>query len=62
MKRAQVASQIFVYIIAIVVVGLIVVYGYSAIKGFTQKEKAALIASLVKIANNAEVAFNEKYT
>ena len=30
--------------------------------GFTKKEKAAFIASLVKIANNAEVAFNEKYT
>ena len=37
MKKAQVAGQIFIYITAIVVVGLIIVYGYSAIKGFTQK-------------------------
>ncbi|MFC1723969.1 hypothetical protein ACFL0V_07575 [Nanoarchaeota archaeon] len=37
MKKAQVAGQIFIYIIAIVVVGLIIVYGYSAIKGFSQK-------------------------
>jgi DNA-binding MarR family transcriptional regulator len=29
------------------------------LKGFTKKEKAALIASLVKIANNAEAAFNQ---
>jgi len=29
------------------------------LKGFTKKEKAALIASLTKIADNAEVAFNE---
>ena len=29
------------------------------LKGFTKKEKAALIASLIKIANNAEAAFNQ---
>jgi DNA-binding MarR family transcriptional regulator len=29
------------------------------LKGFTKKEKAALIASLVKIANNAEAAFSQ---
>ncbi len=37
MRKAQVAGQIFIYIIAIVVVGLIVVYGYSAIKDFRKK-------------------------
>ena len=30
------------------------------LKGFTKKEKAALITSLIKIANNAEAAFNQK--
>jgi hypothetical protein len=29
-------------------------------KGFTKKEKATLMASLIKIANNAEAAFNQK--
>ena len=29
------------------------------LKGFTKKEKTALIASLTKIADNAEAAFNE---
>ncbi|MBI5880558.1 hypothetical protein HZB90_00335 [archaeon] len=37
MRKAQVAGQVFIYILAIVVVGLIIAYGYSAIKGFTQK-------------------------
>jgi len=37
MKKAQSAEQIFIYIVAIVVVGLIILYGYSAIKGFTQR-------------------------
>ena len=32
------------------------------LKGFTKKEKAAIIASLIRIADNAEAAFNEKYT
>ncbi len=31
------------------------------LKGFTKKEKAALIASLIKIANNAEAAFNLRW-
>jgi len=39
MKKGQVAGQIFVYIIAVVVVGFIIVYGYSAIKSFSQKEQ-----------------------
>ena len=37
MKKAQIAGQIFIYIIAIVVVGLIIAYGYSAIKGFSER-------------------------
>ena len=32
------------------------------LKGFTKKEKAALISSLIKIAENAEAAFNQKFT
>ena len=30
------------------------------LKGFTKKEKTTLMASLIKIANNAEAAFNQK--
>lgn len=37
MKKAQTPGQIFIYIIAIVVVGMIIAYGYSAIKSFGQK-------------------------
>lgn len=36
-KKAQIAGQIFIYAIAVVVVGLIIVYGYSAIKGFRDR-------------------------
>ena len=32
------------------------------LRGFTKKEKAALISSMTKIAENAEAAFNQKFT
>ena len=32
------------------------------LRGFTKKEKAALISSLIKIAGNAEAALNQKYS
>jgi hypothetical protein len=52
-KKAQVAGQIFVYIIAIVVVGLIIAYGYSAIKGFTQRgEQVEYITLKTSIENS----------
>lgn len=54
MKRAQIAGQIFVYIIAIVVVGLIIVYGYSAIKGFTEKGEQV---EYITLKTNMENAF-----
>jgi hypothetical protein len=37
MRKGQVAGQIFIYIIAIVVVGFILLYGYSAIKNFRER-------------------------
>ena len=37
MRKAQLAGQIFIYIIAVVVVGLIILYGYSAIKSFSKR-------------------------
>jgi hypothetical protein len=36
-RRAEIAGQIFIYIVAIVVVGFIIVYGYSAIRSFKEK-------------------------
>ncbi len=53
MKKGQIAGQIFIYIIAIVVVGFIIVYGYSAIKGFSEKgEQVEFITLKTDIENN----------
>ncbi len=44
MKLAQIQSQIFVYVIAIVVVSMILMFGYNAVKDFGQRaEEVALI-------------------
>lgn len=37
MKKGQIAGQIFIYVIAVVVVGLILAYGYTAIKDFSKR-------------------------
>ena len=36
-RKSQVQTQIFIYIIAIVVFSFILLYGYNAVKGFKQK-------------------------
>ena len=36
-RKAQVQTQIFVYSLMIMIVGLILVYGYNAINGFRQR-------------------------
>ena len=44
MRKAQVQTQIFIYILAILVAGLILFYGYGAIKDFiTRGERLSLV-------------------
>ncbi len=44
MKKAQTASQIFTYIIAIVVIGIIMLFGYRAVMSFRERgDQVALI-------------------
>lgn len=54
-KKGQIAGQIFIYVIAVVVVGLIIVYGYSAIKGFSQRgEEVEYIGLKTTIENSVK--------
>jgi len=39
LKRGQISAQIFIYIIAIILFSLILVYGYNAIRGFKDKSE-----------------------
>lgn len=55
MRKAQIAGQIFIYVLAVVVVGLIIAYGYSAIKGFSQKgEQVEYITLKTSIENSVK--------
>ena len=52
MKKAQVATQIFVYIVALVVVGMDIVFGYKAVKNFGDRgDEVALIKFKTDIEN-----------
>lgn len=54
-RKGQVAGQIFIYVIAVVVVGLIVAYGYSAIKGFSKRgEEVEYITLKTNIENSVK--------
>jgi len=39
LKRGQISAQIFIYIIAVILFSLILVYGYNAIAGFRDKSE-----------------------
>jgi len=56
MRKAQFAvGQIFIYILAIIIAGLIILYGYQAIAGFrTKAEEIALINFKTSIENDIE--------
>lgn len=41
-KRSQIPGQIFIYVVAIILFSLVLIYGYNAIKGF--KERSEQIA------------------
>lgn len=60
-KKAQTAGQIFVYVLAIVVVGLIIAYGYSAIKDFTEKGEQVEYITLQKGLENSVKAIMSDY-
>jgi len=52
MKKAQIQGQVFIYILMIVIVSLILLYGYRAIKDFgTKSEQISLIESKGMIKN-----------
>ena len=48
MRKAQIYSQIFIYILAVVIVSLIIVFGYKSIKSF--KDRAEQV-SCIKFRN-----------
>ena len=52
MKRAQLYGQIFVYILTIVVVGFILVYGYRAIAGIRDRADQVMIVQFEKDAKS----------
>ena len=61
MKKAQIAGQIFIYVIAVVVVGLIMAYGYSAIKSFGQRGEEVEYITLKTNIENSVKAITSDY-
>ena len=45
MKRAQIQGQVFVYILALLVMSFVLIYGYKAIKGMEEKGSLAALVS-----------------
>lgn len=58
-RKAQVQTQIFVYVIAIVIVGLILVFGYNAIKKIGDRADEV---SLIKFKSTIEGSFDSVRT
>lgn len=58
-KKAQIAGQIFIYILAIFVFAVIILYGYSAIKGFISKGQET---AFIQFKNTLEGEVSRIYT
>lgn len=53
MRKAQVISQVFIYILTVVVFGIILLYGYNAIRNMSAKADQVLLIQLKKEIKNA---------
>lgn len=59
-KKAQIAGQIFIYVLALVIVAGIIVYGYSAIKNFGERgEEVEYITMKTDIDNAFKSIIND---
>jgi hypothetical protein len=61
MKKAEIAGEIFIYVIAVVVVGFILIYGYSAIKDFSKRGEEVEYISLKTDFENAFKSITSDY-
>jgi hypothetical protein len=60
-KKAQPASQIFTYIIAIVIVGVILIFGYSAVRTFVHRSDQITIVKFQKELETAVKTVSNDY-
>jgi len=59
-KFAQIQTQIFVYILALIVIALVLLYGYTSIKGFiTRSEQVNLVQFRTDLSNAIEMQSTE---
>ena len=59
MRKAQIAGQIFIYVLAVVISGLIIIYGYKAILSFRETSEKT---SMIKFQKDLENKFEEMAT
>ncbi len=60
-KRAQIQSQIFVYVLAIVIMGLVLLYGYKSIATMQDKAEQIDLLSFKKDIENEIVKMSTDY-
>lgn len=59
-KRAQIQTQIFIYILSMIIVGLVLLYGYNAIKGLRERqEQVSLIEFESQLKNTIRTMSSE---
>ena len=63
MKKAEMpAGQIFVYVLTIVIIALVFIYGYNAIATIIEKQKLAALNDFQdSVSNTAETVTNDMY-
>lgn len=68
-KRSQIPSQIFIYVVAIILFSFVLVYGYNAIKGFKERSeqisyikfKTDLISTVKRISSDYGTLKREEF-
>lgn len=61
MKNGQIQTQIFIYILSMIIVGLVLLYGYNAIKGFRERQETVSLIELENQLENTIKAMSSEY-
>ncbi|MBR9699308.1 hypothetical protein GOV09_02540 [Candidatus Woesearchaeota archaeon] len=61
MNKAQIAGQIFVYIVAVVIVGVLLIFGYQAIRDFQNRTDSITLLNFQKDMERAIDSITNQY-
>lgn len=60
-KKAQIQTQVFIYILSMIIVGLVLLYGYNAVRGFRDRQETVSLIETENMIKNSIKAMSSEF-